>query len=60
MCPTVNELLQDHVTLSASCVDRLYVNGYLPKLQAPGQLAWFLGHYVGRSHPLAGSAEADP
>lgn len=51
MRPTVNELLQDHVTLSVSCVDRLYVNGYLPKLQSPGQLAWFLGHYLGGRIP---------
>ncbi len=51
MCPTVNELLQDHVTLSVSCVDRLYVNGYLPKLQGSGQLAWFLGQYLGGRIP---------
>ena len=51
MCPTVNELLQDHVTLSVSCVDRLYVNGYLPKLQIPEQLAWFLGYYLGGRIP---------
>lgn len=51
MPPTVHELLQDHVTLSASCVDRLYINGYLPKLQRPGQLAWFLGHHLGARIP---------
>ena len=51
MSPTVHELLKDHVTLSVSCVDRLYINGYLPKLQRPGQLAWFLGHHLGARIP---------
>ena len=58
MRPTVNELLQDHVTLSVSCVDRLYVNGYLPKLQSPGQLAWFLGYYLGA--PIPSLAQLKP
>jgi hypothetical protein len=58
MYPTVQELLQDHVTLSVSCVDRLYVNGYVPTLQTPGQLAWFLGHYLGA--PIPSPAQLRP
>ena len=58
MYPTVQELLEDHVTLSVSCVDRLYVNGYVPTLQTPGHLAWFLGHYLGA--PIPSPAQLRP
>jgi len=34
----VNEILRDHVTLAVDCLDRIYLNGYIPKLQVPGQL----------------------
>jgi len=26
----INELLEGHVTLEVECIDRLYLNGYLP------------------------------
>src|SRR5216684_7852711 len=39
--PSVATILRDHVSLSISCVDRLYLNGYVPLLQAPGQIATF-------------------
>ena len=38
----INELLRDHVTLEIECLDRIYLNGYLPSLQIPGQLIAFL------------------
>ena len=38
----INELLQDHVTLTVECLDRIYLNGYIPTLQLPGQLVEFL------------------
>jgi hypothetical protein len=34
----VNDLLRDHVTLTVECLDRIYLNGYIPTLQIPGQL----------------------
>jgi len=37
----VNEILRDHVTLTVDCMDRLYLNGYMPNLQVPGQLVNF-------------------
>ena len=40
--PTINELLRDHVTLDVQCLDRIYLNGYIPILQVPGQLVNFL------------------
>lgn len=42
MMPTVSDLLRDHVSLSISCVDRLYINGYQPGLQTSGGLCYFL------------------
>jgi hypothetical protein len=39
--PSVATILRDHVSLSMSCVDRLYLNGYVPMLQAPGHIATF-------------------
>ena len=38
--PNVNTLLDEHVVLKYECVDRLFLNGYVPKLQ----LALFLHH----------------
>jgi hypothetical protein len=39
--PSIATILQDHVSLSISCVDRLYLNGYVPLLQTPGHIATF-------------------
>ena len=39
--PSVATILRDHVSLSIACVDRLYVNGYVPMLQAPGHITTF-------------------
>jgi len=40
--PNINDLLRDHVTLQVECLDRIYLNGYIPNLQIPGQLIAFL------------------
>ena len=34
--PNVAEILKDHVTLEVRCIDRLYRNAYVPRLQTPG------------------------
>ena len=34
--PNVAELIREHVTLDVKCVDRLYLNGYVPRLQSEG------------------------
>lgn len=47
MRPTVGEILADRVGLEVSCVDRIYVNGYVPKLQTSGQLVFFLSEHLG-------------
>jgi hypothetical protein len=35
---TVNDLLDEHVTLDLESFDRLYLNGYVPNLQVGGQV----------------------
>jgi hypothetical protein len=54
MRPTVAEILADQVSLEVSCVDRIYVNGYVPKLQSSGQLVYFLKEHLG--YPIASPA----
>lgn len=49
--PNVFELIRDHVSLSISCIDRLYVNGYMPRLQTSGQLCQFLRGHLGQPLP---------
>lgn len=41
--PNVAELIRDHVTLTVDCVDRLYLNAYVPRLQTSGGVVRFLG-----------------
>ena len=40
--PTIPELLRDHVSLDTQCVDRVYLNGYVPTLQTSGAIVYFL------------------
>ncbi len=44
---TVSELLRDHVSLDIECVDRVYLNGYVPTLQTSGALVYFLEKHRG-------------
>ena len=39
--PNIETVLRDCVTLNVDCIDRLYLNGYIPLLQRPGNLWWF-------------------
>ncbi len=47
----INDLLREHVTLTVECLDRLYLNGYIPTLQTPGQLVNFLIRHRGHKIP---------
>ena len=42
--PNVAELIKDHITLAVDCVDRLYLNAYVPRLQSSGGVVTFLEH----------------
>jgi hypothetical protein len=46
--PNVETILRDHVTLNLDCIDRLYLNGYVPGLQRPDQLFCFLRYHRGK------------
>ena len=40
--PNVADIIKDHVTLEVRCIDRLYLNGYIPRLQSSGGVIDFL------------------
>jgi hypothetical protein len=48
---TLNELLGEHVGLSIECLDRIYLNGYVPNLQVGGQVVTFLTKHLGKPIP---------
>ena len=50
---TVNDVLDGHVKLDLQCLDRLYLHGYLGRLQVSGQLVQFLKH---RGYPIPSAA----
>lgn len=58
MSPSIAEILDGHVTLELESIDRLYLNGYIPGLQSPGGVAWFLRHR--RDARFASSMLLDP
>jgi hypothetical protein len=47
----VNDLLAGHVTLDLECLDRVYLNAYVPTLQVPGQVVTFLCDHRGNRVP---------
>ena len=44
---TVNDVLDGHVGLDVECLDRIYLNGYLPNLQVGGQVVSFMTQHLG-------------
>ena len=44
---TVPELLDGHAALDIECLDRIYLNGYVPMLQVGGQVITFLHGHLG-------------
>ena len=51
MTPNVAQIIRDHVSMSNTCIDRLYINGYVPTLQTSGQLCYFLREHLGNPIP---------
>ena len=51
MTPNIHTIIRDHVSLSITCLDRLYINGYVPTLQTSGQLCYFLREHLGNPIP---------
>jgi hypothetical protein len=54
----VAEILRDHVTFELECIDRMYLNVYVPALQCESGVAGFFRRH--RGHPFASSALMDP
>ena len=48
---TVNDVLDGHVVLNVECLDRIYLNGYVPNLQVSGQVASFMTAHLGYPIP---------
>ena len=48
---TVNDVLDGHVVLDLECLDRIYLNGYVPNLQVGGQVVSFLTAHLGYPIP---------
>jgi hypothetical protein len=48
---TINDLLDGHVGLDLECLDRIYLNGYVPTLQVGGQVVTFLTRHLGKPIP---------
>jgi hypothetical protein len=49
--PNIETIIRDRVTLTVDCIDRLYLNGYVPRLQTSGQLVGFLRDHLGNPIP---------
>ena len=47
----INDVLEGHVALEVDCVDRLYLNAYVPNLQVGGQVVRFLTGHRGHQIP---------
>ena len=55
---TAADMVAGHVTLDISCIDRLYLNGYVPKLQTPGGVIYFFHDHRGK--PIVSPALFEP
>lgn len=54
----VSQVLDEHVTLEVECIDRMYLNLYVPLLQTEGGIAYFFRHH--RGNMFASSALMAP
>jgi hypothetical protein len=48
---TVNDVLDGQVALDLECLDRIYLNAYVPNLQVGGQVVSFLTRHLGNPIP---------
>jgi hypothetical protein len=48
---TINDVLDGHVRLDIECLDRIYLNGYVPSLQMGGQVVSFPTQHLGNPIP---------
>ena len=55
---SVAEILNHHITFELECIDRMYLNVYVPALQCEGGVVGFFRRH--RGQPFASSALMDP
>src|SRR6266568_2798874 len=55
---TAADMVAGHVTLDISCLDRVYLNGYVAKLQTPGAVVYFFHDHRGK--PIVSPALFEP
>jgi hypothetical protein len=48
---TVNDVLNGQVGLDVECLDRVYLNGYVPNLRVAGQVVSFMTAHLGNPIP---------
>src|SRR5918994_4937291 len=48
---TISQVVDGHVTLEVECLDRIYLNAYIPVLQVGGQVVRFLTEHLGNPIP---------
>jgi hypothetical protein len=48
---TINDVLDGQVDLDLDCLDRIYLNGYVPNLQVGGQVVSFMTAHLGNPIP---------
>jgi hypothetical protein len=52
------EMVAGHVSLDISCIDRLYLNGYVPNMQTPGGVIYFFHEH--RKKPIVSPSLFEP
>src|ERR671924_1672433 len=55
---SVAQLQREHVVMELECIDRMYLNAYIPKLTTEGGIAAFFRGYL--SHRFASTKAAGP
>jgi hypothetical protein len=55
---TAADMVAEHVTLDIFCPDRLYLNGYVARLQTPGGVVYFFHDHRGK--PIVSPAPFEP
>ena len=53
----INDVLDGHVGLDLACIDRLFLNAYVPNVQVSGQVVTFLTEHLGFPIPSPAARE---
>ena len=56
---TAGDLLDGHAVLDIECLDRVYLNAYVPILQSSGQVVAFMTQHLGMPIPSPGADGED-